>query len=143
MEEATKSAQLIRESIQEYRNKCAMIGAEDTCAICNLTLMVRPFYYFPCSHKFHSDCLIAEITPLLSDEKQLELADLNSKLSNINRIPDNASTDAILSSKDQIKADIDNIIAEECVYCGNYMINEIDKPFVDDKDFEAVLRDWL
>lgn len=40
----------------------AFVSATDKCAACNFPLMARSFYLFPCHHKFHSDCLIGEVT---------------------------------------------------------------------------------
>jgi hypothetical protein len=65
MEEATKSAHLVREDIQSFRNRFTFISSDETCEVCNVTLMIRPFYMFPCQHKFHTDCLMNELNPLL------------------------------------------------------------------------------
>lgn len=65
MEEATKHAEQVREEIQSFRNHYMIINSGDACEICNLTLMIRPFYIFPCHHKFHNDCLLTELLPLL------------------------------------------------------------------------------
>lgn len=40
------------------------------------------------------------------------------------------------STRDQIKAEIENIMASDCLYCGQYMINSIDQPFIEDWDKE-------
>lgn len=45
-----------------------------------------------------------------------------------------------LSNRDQIKNDIETILAADCLFCGDYMINSIDKPFID--DWEKVNLDW-
>jgi hypothetical protein len=65
MEEATKSAHLVREDIQSFRNRFTFISSDETCEVCSVTLMIRPFYMFPCQHKFHTDCLMNELNPLL------------------------------------------------------------------------------
>lgn len=67
MEEATKHAEQVREEIQCFRNCYTIINSGDICEICNLTLMIRPFYIFPCHHKFHSDCLLSELLPFLGE----------------------------------------------------------------------------
>ena len=38
-----------------------LVKAEDKCTVCTYPLMTRSFYLFPCTHKFHMDCLIAEV----------------------------------------------------------------------------------
>lgn len=69
MEEATQSAELVRGEIQSFRNRYTFISSNDNCDICNLTLMVRCFYMFPCKHRFHTDCLLKELTHLLGNIK--------------------------------------------------------------------------
>lgn len=47
-----------------------------------------------------------------------------------------------LSPADVIKSEIDNIVASECLYCGENMIRNIDKPFIEDYEYESVMKDW-
>jgi len=47
------------------------------------------------------------------------------------------------TSREQIKSDMDDIIASECVYCGELMIKSIDKPFIDPQKFEEEKSSWL
>lgn len=65
MEEATQSAELVRKEIQSFRNRYTFLSTGDICEICNLTLIIRPFYLFPCNHKFHNECLLKELSPML------------------------------------------------------------------------------
>ncbi|TPX36548.1 hypothetical protein SmJEL517_g01238 [Synchytrium microbalum] len=58
MDEATKSAESIRQDIRELRNKCAIVRISEKCQVCHLSLITRQFYIFPCEHGFHADCLI-------------------------------------------------------------------------------------
>lgn len=37
-------------------------------------------------------------------------------------------------SREQIRNEIETILASDCLYCGEHMINSIDKPFIDDWD---------
>ena len=34
---------------------------------------LSPFYVFPCGHKFHSDCIIAEMLPLATNNKRRQV----------------------------------------------------------------------
>jgi len=43
-------------------------------------------------------------------------------------------------TRDGIKNEIENILANDCLYCGELMINNIDKPFID--DWNKVNDDW-
>ncbi|XP_012246448.1 vacuolar protein sorting-associated protein 18 homolog isoform X2 [Bombus vosnesenskii] len=145
MQEATKAAELIRKDIQEFRTRCTFINTKDTCNTCGVQLLLRPFYVFPCGHRFHSDCLVAALTPMLSMDQRTKLADLQRQLTALsNRPEDTRSVRSVsLSTKDQIKADIDDLIASECLYCGELMIESIDKPFIEEEDYERVMKEWI
>ncbi|XP_031837327.1 vacuolar protein sorting-associated protein 18 dor isoform X2 [Nomia melanderi] len=144
MQEATKAAELIRKDIQEFRTRCTFVHAKDTCDTCDVQLLLRPFYVFPCGHRFHSDCLVAALTPMLSMDQRTKLADLQRQLTALsNRPEDTTSISSVpLSKKDQIKADIDDLVASECLYCGELMIESIDKPFIEEEDYERVMKEW-
>ncbi|KAH0950839.1 hypothetical protein HN011_007913 [Eciton burchellii] len=144
MHEATKSAELIRKDIQTFRTRCTFVHAKDTCNTCDVQLLSRPFYVFPCGHKFHSDCLVAALTPMLSMNQRTKLVDLQRQLTAISNRPEdtNSVTSVSLSMRDQIKADIDQLVASECLYCGELMIESIDKPFIEEEDYERVMKEW-
>ncbi|KOC69473.1 Vacuolar protein sorting-associated protein 18 like protein, partial [Habropoda laboriosa] len=124
MQEATKAAEDLRKDIQEFRTRCTLVHVTDKCNSCNIQLLLRPFYVFPCGHGFHSDCLVAALTPMLSMDQRTKLVDLQRQLTALsNRSEDTTSAgSAYLSMKDQIKADIDELVASECLYCGELMI---------------------
>lgn len=123
MDEATKSAEVIRDEIHAVRNRCAVIRATDQCTLCENTLLIRHFYIFPCGHKFHADCLMSEIFPTLSQPRKKLLTELQKKLSEVTLNQEALSTSSSgISSRDQLKSSIDEIIASECVYCGDGMI---------------------
>uniref|UniRef100_A0A672JBG5 Vacuolar protein sorting-associated protein 18 homolog n=1 Tax=Salarias fasciatus TaxID=181472 RepID=A0A672JBG5_SALFA len=157
MEEATESAKRIREDIQEMRNKYGVVDSQEKCAACDFPLLNRPFYLFLCGHMFHYDCLFQEVTPHLSAYKQGRLEELQKKLaataqsSKSRHRPapkDEGDTSSLGkgsagTSREQIKSDIDDIIASECVYCGELMIKSIDKPFIDPQKFEEEKSSWL
>ena len=43
----------------------------------------------------------------------------------------------------QVQAEMDDLIAAECPFCGDIMIRNIDKPFIEDADFQRVINEWL
>ena len=46
-------------------------------------------------------------------------------------------------SREQLKADLDELVAAECVYCGELMIRSIDRPFIDPQRYEEEHLSWL
>ncbi|KAI6136496.1 Pep3/Vps18/deep orange family-domain-containing protein [Pisolithus sp. B1] len=59
MDEATRTAESIKQDIAELRSRFVTIAAEETCSVCAQLLLTRQFYVFPCQHTFHADCLIS------------------------------------------------------------------------------------
>ncbi|KAE8587683.1 hypothetical protein XENTR_v10022066 [Xenopus tropicalis] len=152
MEDATLSAKRIREDMQEMRNKYGLVDPQDKCTFCDFPLLNRPFYLFLCGHMFHFDCLMQVVVPNLPSYKQVKLEDLQQKLAAAVQPPKSRSQakeeDAInlgkiQQNREQIKADIDDIVAAECAYCGELMIRTIDKPFIDPQKYKEEMLSWL
>lgn len=71
MEESAKSAERVRNDLQTFRNRSIVIDGHEMCAICSGYLLVKPFFIFPCGHKFHHDCLEHQIMEHLSTYKRI------------------------------------------------------------------------
>ncbi|XP_033107072.1 vacuolar protein sorting-associated protein 18 homolog [Anneissia japonica] len=156
MEYATESARSIRSDIQEMRNKYGIVGPQQKCSTCGFPLLSRTFYLFPCQHMFHSDCLIAEVLPNLSESKKLKGQELQRKLVTFGTQPTTSSSSNALSAgtstpdvvtrrdlHDQLRNELDDIIAADCVNCGEIMIRSIDKPFIEADEYESAVSSWL
>ncbi|KAJ3721541.1 Pep3/Vps18/deep orange family-domain-containing protein [Lentinula raphanica] len=65
MDEATQTAESIKQDINALRNRFVTIDAGDVCSHCSHLLLTRQFYVFPCRHNFHADCLISLIKEYL------------------------------------------------------------------------------
>lgn len=61
---------------------------------------------------------------MLSNENQVKLTDLQRQLTSVSKkTEDTISIGSVtLSTKEQIKADIDDLVASDCLYCGDFMI---------------------
>lgn len=66
MDESAKSAEIVRNELQTFRNRSVVIGGQDLCSICNVYLLLKPFFIFHCGHKFHSECLEKQVVKQLS-----------------------------------------------------------------------------
>lgn len=107
MEEATKSADLIRVDIKDLRNKYGYVSSTDVCVICEYALLGRDFYIFPCRHGFHTDCLTKEVlksTSSLNPIQRLrasELIDLIKRGGSRKSTNANSNTDSNLDDGSQ------------------------------------------
>lgn len=100
------------------------------------------FFFF--SHNFHFSLIVFSagndhIFRLSKLKQQLQSLSLNIPATNQT---DTASVNegANLSQRDNIRNEIENILAAECLFCGEHMINQIDKPFIE--DWNRVNIDW-
>lgn len=66
MDECASAAEKVRNSIQSFRNRSVTICAQEKCSGCGQFLLLKAFFLFPCSHKFHADCLERNLLKLLS-----------------------------------------------------------------------------
>ncbi|KAG6452127.1 hypothetical protein O3G_MSEX007477 [Manduca sexta] len=143
IEEATKSAEYVRAEIHSFRNRSVRVCVTAECCLCHITLLLRPFYLFPCGHNFHSDCLTGEIMPILSGQaRRNQLNELQTQLRLRTNIELSTETSTGLPYREVLKNEIDDIVASECIFCGEYMINCIDKPFIADEDWDRVMKEW-
>lgn len=81
--------------------------------------------------------------PSIGPEDARRLALLKQQLSSMSTQsqPDTSSLNGTkLSSRDQLKAEIETILGSDCLFCGEIMINSIDQPFIN--DWEKVNSDW-
>lgn len=109
MDESTQSANLIRKDIAQLRHRYGFVGAGQKCDICFKLALSGPFLVFPCSHVFHTDCVVAK---LKDKHPALNLAALQEKCS------------------------------EDCLFCGNYLIEQVTQPYVSIDLLDAELDSW-
>lgn len=142
MEDASKAAENIRKDIQKFKQKYSYVHAQDRCCECNYPLLTRPFYLFPCSHKFHQDCLLDAVMNYLSDVKAKKVSELKGKLLAISNDESGTGAGGLWGDREQIRAEIDGIVAGECLYCGDNVVANVDSPFISDKEWDAMMLEW-
>ncbi|KAM3584072.1 tethering complex subunit [Umbelopsis sp. WA50703] len=174
MDEATRSAENIRLDIRQLRSRFVVIGSMERCCLCDMPLLTRQFYVFPCQHSFHADCLVDRITKYLNTRQIRRLLDLQEQLSkelsskhsqqqssgfnstankfihaagNLKGVIFPGDTtmhgndDAAIrvARSEQLKEELDDIVAGECVLCGDIMIKTIDQPFIGEDEVDVVM----
>jgi vacuolar protein sorting-associated protein 18 len=138
MDDATLSAEKTRKDISALRNKYGLVKAAQSCDICHFPVLTRQFYFFPCRHAFHVDCLIAEMQPHLTESERSRVAELLRLLETAQPETPSAPSPSRpegevsleLSRVDALKAELDNLVASQCVLCSDFMIKQINEPFI-------------
>ncbi|GAO50484.1 hypothetical protein G7K_4608-t1 [Saitoella complicata NRRL Y-17804] len=127
MDTSTRSAETIRQDIASLQKRYAVIQPGERCYICQYPLLTRQFYIFPCSHCFHGDCLTTRVVQSsgLRRWQQRRITELQAEIQNA------ASTGGdVRKAKDEL----DEIVAGECVLCGDAVVRKIDEGFGGDAE---------
>uniref|UniRef100_A0AAG5DYN6 Vacuolar protein sorting-associated protein 18 homolog n=2 Tax=Anopheles atroparvus TaxID=41427 RepID=A0AAG5DYN6_ANOAO len=160
MEESAKAAARVRQELESFRNRSVTISADEQCKLCPIYLLMKPCFIFHCGHKFHADCLETAVVPLLAPQQTERLAQLKQSLAAAQAGPDSglpaASTTGAsgpqgatggelagpgtVSHKEKLKSEIEAIIASDCLFCGEWMIDALDKPFVE--NWQQANSEW-
>ena len=56
---------------------------------------------------------------------------------------DSKTSTTKLSRRDQLRQDLDDLIARECPFCGDIMVRMVDRLLVEEDQFEDALAQWL
>eukprot|EP01130_Rhizamoeba_saxonica_P012344 TRINITY_DN5188_c1_g1_i2.p1 TRINITY_DN5188_c1_g1~~TRINITY_DN5188_c1_g1_i2.p1 ORF type:complete len:926 (+),score=184.08 TRINITY_DN5188_c1_g1_i2:22-2778(+) len=132
MEDATQSAEIIRDDIMQLKKKYGTIDAKQTCAICGLPVLTQSFYLFPCQHVFHIRCLSEEMKEYVSTDDLTSILRLENEINQHGR--SNYTGDEEYDVLSRSKEALDKLIASECYLCGEIMIDSISKPFFSEFD---------
>eukprot|EP00163_Fabomonas_tropica_P023207 TRINITY_DN40509_c0_g1_i1.p1 TRINITY_DN40509_c0_g1~~TRINITY_DN40509_c0_g1_i1.p1 ORF type:complete len:911 (+),score=256.88 TRINITY_DN40509_c0_g1_i1:23-2734(+) len=162
MDEATRSADLIRYDIKDLRNRYGFVKVNQTCDLCHFPVLSRQFYLFPCQHAFHADCLLREVMKHLNPVHLAKVKDLQARIAQearrvaakaqqehgsgghshkANNLEDDSATLEV-STVDQLRQELDDTyVANECPFCGDLMIKSIEEPFIGANEADEV-RSW-
>ncbi|KAG5684004.1 hypothetical protein PVAND_013257 [Polypedilum vanderplanki] len=127
MEECAEASKNVMKSLKGFKNRSIAVSGEDNCSSCGTFLLRKPFYLFPCSHKFHADCLEMNLIELLTPDETLKLRNMKEKLNSL--LNQSTKNQENISECDRLKKYIENIVGAECTMCGSLMIEQIDKNF--------------
>lgn len=148
MTDATLSADMIRSDIKELRLRYGFIPASGKCDLCSHNILTREFFLFPCSHAFHMNCLSKEVRAASSQTKAKRILELETQIRRLTQIKDSGTentdqnTNTLISQLEDLKKELSDHVAMECIFCGEVMIRSVDLQFIDDDHEQAELNSW-
>ncbi|QSS59575.1 vacuolar sorting-associated protein [Histoplasma capsulatum] len=125
MDNSAHTAEQIRNEIAALDTRYAIVEPGEKCWICSLPVLSRQFFVFPCQHAFHSDCLGKKVLGAAGSGKRKRIRDLQIEMSK------ETNTGGM---REKVIRDLDGLIAEACILCGEYAIKQIDEPFISATD---------
>ncbi|RAL10042.1 vacuolar protein sorting protein DigA [Aspergillus homomorphus CBS 101889] len=121
MDNSAHTARQIRTEIAALDTRYAIVEPGEKCWLCSLPVLSRQFFVFPCQHAFHSDCLGKEVLEGAGGKKKY-IRDLQAQL--------NKGT-LSAARREEVVRELDGLIAEACILCGDHAIKQIDRPFIE------------
>lgn len=111
------------------------------CCLCEYPLLTRQFYVFPCNHEYHADCLRNRVTKHLPTRQIRRLADIQEQLSREFKLARTMQSledeKAITARIEDLRCQLDDIVAHQCVMCGDIMIDSIHVPFIGEEEADT------
>jgi len=142
MDELSESAESISLELECMKKRGFSTSSGQRCEYCNDAIFNKQFYLFPCSHGFHSDCLLKRVFT----HKHLDKAQLNT----VKGLEDQLRVVAVrakdndkraLAQQEFLQNELDGFIAADCPLCGFVIIRSLSIPLVpDDSDESAAWR---
>jgi hypothetical protein len=125
MDVSAHTAEQIKAEIDALDMRYAIVEPGEKCWICSLPVLSRQFFVFPCQHAFHSDCLGKKVLDASGIGKRKYIKDLQNEVSR------GLSTGV---KREKMIRELDDLVAEACILCGDYGIKQIDAPFITEHD---------
>ena len=138
MDELSESAESISMELECMKKRGFSTSSGQRCEYCNDAIFNKQFYLFPCSHGFHSDCMLKRVyTHKHLDKTQLRtVKGLEDQLRVVAvRAKDNDKR--ALAQQEFLQNELDGFIAADCPLCGFVMIRSLSVPLVPDDSEES------
>lgn len=141
MAQFTCSADLIRQDVQDVRNRSGVVSSSQKCDICSRSVLTRQFLLFPCTHVFHLNCLTDKIAGFFQNHPAMKKAAIagllqESCIDGDHRIRKQASGE--VNEQDFLK----EYASQNCFYCGEIMIEQVQEPFISLPEEKDQLKSW-
>lgn len=140
MSELSESAESINRELESMTKRGYSYSTIQRCEDCSEALFNKQFYLFPCSHGFHSLCIMKRIkksadentlTKIRSLEEQIAIAAVRAK--------DVADKRAAVQFE-YLQSELDNYCAADCPLCGYAMIDSLAIPLIQPHEIDEVQR---
>lgn len=125
MDLSQHTAEQIKAEIAALDHRYAIVEAGERCWICTLPVLSRQFFVFPCQHAFHSDCLGKRVLETSGVGKKKRIKDLQAEVN---------QGLSVGVQRQKLVQELDGLVADQCVLCGESGIKQIDEPFIHKED---------
>ena len=108
------------------------LSSKQRCEYCSDSIFSKQFYIFPCSHGFHSSCILKRAHLHVDKEELAHIKGLEEQIRVCAaRANDVADKRAVLQYE-YLQAELDGCVAADCPLCGYVMIRSLNTPLITD-----------
>eukprot|EP01038_Epipyxis_sp_PR26KG_P012525 gene12525-16800_t len=134
MDELAESANSTVTELENMKNKAYSVSSQyQKCEHCSEVLFGKQFYLFPCSHGFHSHCLLKKVSQHLDSGSLNTIYSIQDMLRGLSgRVKD--SDNRARAQQEALQTELDGYIAADCPLCGYMMINSINIALIGDNE---------
>ena len=143
MKELSDSAENTAKELEKMKKRGLGVAASQRCEYCTETLFSKIFYLFPCSHGFHSECILRNIH--LTCRNEGELHDIKALEESIRKASISAkdpSDKRAITQYEYLLAELDGLIAADCPLCGYAMIRSLEVPLINTAEEIECMKSW-
>lgn len=137
MEELSESAEAINDELDSMKKRGFSVSSTQRCEHCMKPLFSGQFYLFPCSHGFHTHCLL-EHTQHGKHLDPAQLETVKSLEKEIRELSTNVGDARSATQLEYLQNELDSYVAADCPLCGYVMIQSLAVPLIAASDEEAV-----
>ena len=97
----------------------------------------------------HFQCLLNTVKRYLTAPKLAHVDDLKKQLDalveqeeTVSLTSSGSGVGSTMSRREMVKQELENIVADECPWCGRLMINSVDLPFITNDEYDKNANTW-
>ena len=126
MDDSSATSQHVKQQLRDLDKRYAIIEPGEKCYVCELPLLMRSFWCFPCQHGFHGDCLTKRVVEWGGIGKAKRIRDVQREL--------DGTTGAKGQQREKLNKELERLVAGQCPLCSEMAVRRIDEPFVSASD---------
>ncbi len=136
----SETAEGITNELDSMKKRGFSVSSIQRCEYCIKPLFSRQFYLFPCSHGFHTDCLVKRCHSHQHLDAE-QLATVKSLEVEIQELSTSMGNKGVSSRLEYLQNELDSYVAADCPLCGYVMIRSLDIPLIGEGDV-AEAQSW-
>ncbi len=143
MKELSDSAENTVKELEKMKKRGLGVAASQRCEYCTETLFSKIFYLFPCSHGFHSECILRNIHMTCRNDSELhDIKALEESIRKASISAKDPSDKRATTQYEYLLAELDGLIAADCPLCGYAMIRSLSVPLINTDEEIECMKSW-